>query len=90
MNTKTILAASTMLGALALSAVQAASAAPMAMPAGAEKCYGVSAAGKNDCAAGVHSCAGQSTKNFDKSSFVFLPAGDCSKLAGGSKMAMEK
>ena len=51
MNTKTLLAASTMLGALALSAVQA-SAAPMAMPSGAEKCYGVSAAGKNDCAAG--------------------------------------
>lgn len=85
MNTKTILAASTVLGALALSA--AASAAPAMKPAGYEKCYGVSAAGKNDCAAGVHSCAGQSTKNFDKSSFVFLPAGACGKLAGGSMMA---
>ena len=88
MNTtaKTLLATSTVLGALALAASQA-SAAPVAMPTGFEKCYGVSAAGKNDCAAGVHSCAGQSTKNFDKTSFVFLPAGACSKLAGGSMMA---
>lgn len=86
MNTKTIFAASTLLGALALTATQA-SAAPAMKPAGYEKCYGVSAAGKNDCAAGIHSCAGQSTKNFDKTSFVFLPAGACSKLAGGSMMA---
>jgi uncharacterized membrane protein len=57
------------------------------MPMGYEKCSGVAAAAKNDCAAGVHSCAGQATKNFDKSSFVFLPKGACSKLAGGSMMA---
>jgi uncharacterized membrane protein len=87
MNTKTILAASTLLGALALSAASAAPAGPM--PAGFEKCYGVAAAGKNDCAAGAHSCAGQATKNFDKSSFVELPKGVCSKLAGGSMMAMK-
>ena len=83
MNTKTIIAAG-LLGAAAL-AVQA-SAAPVAQPSGSEKCYGVAAAGKNDCAAGAHSCAGQSTKNMDKASFVFLPTGACSKLAGGSTM----
>jgi uncharacterized membrane protein len=88
MNTKSLIAASTVLGALALAATQA-SAAPVAKPAGFEKCYGVAASGKNDCAAGLHSCAGQSTKNFDKTSFVFLPAGACSKLAGGSTMAMK-
>jgi uncharacterized membrane protein len=49
-----------------------------------EKCYGVAKAGKNDCAAGDHSCAGQSTKSMDKASFVSLPAGVCAKLAGGS------
>ena len=85
MNTRTILSASTLLATLALAASQA-SAAPVTMPAGFEKCYGVAAAGKNDCAAGMHSCAGQSTKNSDKASFVFLPAGACSKLAGGSTM----
>jgi len=85
MNTKTILSTTTLLATLALAASQA-SAAPVAMPSGSEKCYGVAAAGKNDCAAGVHSCAGQATKSSDKSSFVFLPAGACSKLAGGSTM----
>ena len=84
MNTKSIIAA-TLLGSLAL-AVQA-NAGPVAQPGGSEKCYGVAAAGKNDCAAGMHSCAGQSTKNADKTSFVFLPAGACSKLAGGTTMA---
>jgi uncharacterized membrane protein len=85
-TTKSILAASTLLGSLALAATQA-NAGPVAQPAASEKCYGVAAASKNDCAAGVHSCAGQSTKNFDKTSFVYLPNGACAKLAGGSTMA---
>ena len=49
-----------------------------------EKCYGVAAKGKNDCAEGAHSCAGQATQDRDKGSFVLLPKGDCGKLAGGS------
>lgn len=77
------LAASSMLGALAL-ATTSAHAGPMAQPESSQKCYGVAKAGHNDCAAGVHSCAGQSVTNMDKSSFVYLPAGACSKLAGGS------
>lgn len=85
MNTKSILAASTLLGAVALAA-QASAAPAGPMPAGFEKCYGVAAAGKNDCAAGAHSCAGQATKNFDKTSFVEIPKGVCSKLAGGNLM----
>lgn len=48
-----------------------------------EKCYGVAARGKNDCAEGQHSCVGQATHDRDKSSFVLLPKGDCQKLAGG-------
>ena len=50
----------------------------------AEKCYGIAKAGKNDCAAGVHSCAGQGTKNGDKASYVYLPAGACEKIVGAS------
>ena len=53
-----------------------------------EHCYGVAKAGKNDCANGVHSCAGQATKDTDKASFVSLPAGVCAKLAGGSMTKM--
>lgn len=48
-----------------------------------EKCYGINAVGKNDCAEGVHSCAGQATIPRDGKSFVLLPAGDCSKIQGG-------
>ncbi len=48
-----------------------------------EKCYGVNAAAKNDCAEGAHSCAGQATQARDAKSFVLLPAGDCSKIQGG-------
>jgi uncharacterized membrane protein len=49
-----------------------------------QKCYGINAVGKNDCASGAHSCAGQSTQARDASAFVLLPAGDCGKIAGGS------
>ena len=79
---KTVLAASSLLGVLALAA--AANAGPVAQPNGSEKCYGVSKSAKNDCAAGAHSCAGQSNKDFDKTAFVYLPKGACAKLAGGS------
>jgi uncharacterized membrane protein len=83
--TKSVLAASSILGALALAAAATqAQAGPVAQPNGSEKCYGVAKASKNDCAAGAHSCAGTATKDFDKASFVYLPKGACSKLAGGS------
>jgi len=49
-----------------------------------EKCYGINAAAKNDCAEGAHSCAGQATQARDAKSFVLLPAGDCAKIQGGS------
>ena len=82
-------AASAILGALALSTfAAAANAGPAAQPAGSEKCYGVAKAAKNDCAAGAHSCAGQATKDMDKTSFVYLPKGACAKIAGGSLKAM--
>ncbi len=49
-----------------------------------DKCYGINAVARNDCAAGAHSCAGQATQAHDPNSFVLLPAGDCAKIAGGS------
>jgi len=76
----------TVVGGLALAGAipRVSHAGPVAQPSGSEKCYGIAKAGKNDCAAGVHSCAGQSTRNSDKESFVYLPAGACSKIAGAS------
>jgi uncharacterized membrane protein len=48
-----------------------------------QKCYGINAAYKNDCASGAHSCAGSASLARDPKSFVLLPTGDCSKIAGG-------
>ena len=53
-----------------------------------EKCYGINAVAKNDCAEGAHSCAGQATMPRDPKSFVLLPMGDCAKIAGGHLKAM--
>lgn len=52
-----------------------------------EKCYGINAAAKNDCAEGAHSCAGQATQARDTKSFVLVPAGACDKIAGGKTKA---
>jgi uncharacterized membrane protein len=49
-----------------------------------EKCYGVAKAGKNDCAAGTHTCAGQAKLTGDGKDFVTLPKGTCERLNGGS------
>lgn len=49
-----------------------------------EKCYGINAVAKNDCAEGAHSCAGQATAARDPQSFVLLPAGACDKIEGGN------
>ena len=52
-----------------------------------EKCYGINAVAKNDCAEGTHSCAGQATQARDPKSFVLLPTGDCNKIQGGKTTA---
>jgi uncharacterized membrane protein len=52
-----------------------------------QKCYGINAAMKNDCAEGAHSCAGHASAARDPKSFVLLPAGVCAKIAGGKTSA---
>jgi uncharacterized membrane protein len=52
-----------------------------------QKCYGINAVAKNDCAEGTHSCAGQATQARDTKSFVLLPGGDCGKIQGGKLKA---
>lgn len=49
-----------------------------------QKCYGINAAHKNDCASPGHSCAGQDARARDGNAFVLVPAGLCSKIDGGS------
>lgn len=51
----------------------------------AEKCYGIVAAGLNDCAAtGSHSCAGEAKRANDPASWIYVPTGTCHKITGGS------
>jgi len=52
-----------------------------------EKCYGISAAGQNDCAnlAGTHSCAGQSTADNDIAEWRLVAGGTCTELGGFDK-----
>jgi uncharacterized membrane protein len=50
-------------------------------------CYGINAAYKNDCQSPGHSCAGQDSKARDPNAFVAVPAGVCTKIAGGSLKA---
>ncbi|MGO8920400.1 MAG: DUF2282 domain-containing protein [Stellaceae bacterium] len=61
-------------------------AGPVAEPSfQAEKCYGINAAGKNDCASSnSHSCAGEAKRASDPKSWIYVPVGTCSKIVGGS------
>ena len=52
----------------------------------AEKCYGIAKAGKNDCAStGNNSCGGTSKLNSDPKAWIYVPAGYCERIVGGSK-----
>ena len=67
-----------------------------AQEAGKEKCYGVAAAGQNDCAntAGTHSCAGQSKVAMSMDDWKLVAKGTCKTMKGMTadevKMKMEK
>lgn len=65
-------------------AVAAALSATLAAPAHAqakEKCYGVSLAGKNDCAAGPGTtCAGTSTVDYQGNAWTLVDAGTCTEI----------
>jgi uncharacterized membrane protein len=76
------------------SALAAAFAAPTLMSAQkpvaepsfkAEKCYGIAKAGKNDCAStGNNSCGGSSKLDSDPRAWIYVPAGYCERIVGGS------
>ena len=77
------------LGALALAALTSGAAmaqtdamksGEMAKPA-MEKCFGVSMAGKNDCAAGAGTtCAGTSKMDYQGNAWKYVPAGTCASM----------
>ena len=78
---------------LIASAITATAALPLIARAGpspepsfqAEKCYGINAAAKNDCASSNnHSCAGEAKRAGDPASWIYVPTGTCAKIQGGS------
>ncbi|WP_377512559.1 DUF2282 domain-containing protein [Octadecabacter sp. R77987] len=66
---------------LAIAASVATAVAGLATTASAadeEKCYGISLAGENDCAAGPGTtCAGTSTVDYQGNAWTLVPAGTC-------------
>lgn len=68
--------------AASIAAAMAAVATPAAaQDAGMEKCFGVSLAGENDCAAGPGTtCAGTSTVDYQGNAWTLVPAGTCAEI----------
>ncbi|WP_211104247.1 DUF2282 domain-containing protein [Azospirillum sp. Sh1] len=83
MNT-TMTVAAALAGALSMAALIPLHSAAAAEASGLEKCYGVSKAGQNSCAnaAGTHSCAGQSSKDYDGGEWRAVKAGVCKEIGG--------
>jgi uncharacterized membrane protein len=67
--------------ALTAFAATAAMAAPAKPQPNSEKCYGVSLAGKNDCAAGPGtSCAGTSKRAYQGNAWKYVAKGTCASI----------
>ena len=73
-------------GLLALGLAGAVSAGPVAPDASKDKCFGIAKAGQNDCAAGKHACAGQSSAANDPMDWKYVAKGTCEQV-GGKLMA---
>jgi uncharacterized membrane protein len=80
------LVASAIAASVALPALAVAGPAPMPSFS-SEKCFGIAARAANDCGTASHSCAGTSTKAGDPASWLYVPAGTCEKIVGGSLKA---
>jgi uncharacterized membrane protein len=49
-----------------------------------EKCFGIVKTGQNDCFSPANSCGKTSTRDKDPNAWIYLPAGTCDKIVGGS------
>ena len=83
MKTSQLLLASALAAALAMPNIAQAGPAPKPKFQ-AEKCYGIAKAGANDCQTANSSCAGTSHRNNQDDAWIYLPAGSCEKVVGGS------
>ena len=69
-----------LMGLMALGVAGATTAQAQSTPK--EKCYGVSKAGQNECAAGKNSCAGTSKVDNDPSAWKLVAKGSCETMGG--------
>ncbi|MEM1399346.1 MAG: DUF2282 domain-containing protein [Pseudomonadota bacterium] len=75
-----VTAVASVAGAVALAVSAASVVSSPAHAQAKEKCYGISLAGQNDCAAGPGTtCAGTSTVDYQGNAWTLVPAGDCAK-----------
>lgn len=85
-----ILVGSALAAALALPAIANAQAGPAPVPEfQADKCYGIAKAGKNDCQTANSSCAGTSRRDRQGDAWIYVPAGTCDRIVGGSLQPKE-
>jgi uncharacterized membrane protein len=82
MNKCNTILRSAVAGALSLGLVSAQAIA--AEKPKAEKCYGVAKSGKNDCQTSTNACAGHVKEERRADAWIFLPAGTCERISGGS------
>lgn len=80
MTKTTFTLAAAISGALALASTAGAAEPPFK----AEKCFGIAKAGKNDCQTASSSCAGTAKKDGQTDAWMYVPAGTCTRIVGGS------
>ena len=86
MNSKTMLTSAMVAGAVAVALSTAGTETANAQAK--EKCFGISLAGQNDCAAGPGTtCAGTSTIDYQGNAWTLVPAGDCEKYGAEGQTA---
>ena len=85
MNARTAITAAALAASLAGALATIAKAGPAPAQPGADKCYGIALAGKNDCAAGAGTtCAGTSKVDHQPNSWSYVPKGTCEKTESKS------
>jgi len=78
MKLLTTAAAATVLASLAATAAHA---GPVKPQPNKDKCYGISLAGRNDCAAGAGtSCAGTSKRDYAGNAWKYVAKGTCTAI----------
>jgi uncharacterized membrane protein len=81
----------TLAAAVAAAALMSAGAQAQTANADKERCYGISMAGKNDCAAtGNNSCSGQAKMDYDTKAWKYVAKGTCATMEVTLKDGMKR